>query len=579
MNDISKNKGQINNTLSVRRKKLFVFILILLCGVVSAVLLSFNKLSFSYKWDNEDNVIDLSKYDQIVDNVELDWDSGRYSPINDDPWILFRGIDNQYKGILITLKEPVNENVEVKMYWTHMGDDALSESRTRTVFIDKGEKSAYLRLPGYAVGMIRVDIDAKCQLESIEVSNNSCEKSIRIRTEFVVAFLIRLALIVCILYVAYLAHLERVSKGSPVVKGLFFDEIRPGRSYEYDYIRTLAALLVIMMHSVIENFAPTVAKGDAGYLILKLVLAFSLVCNALYIMLSGALLLKPSKETIGEFYKKRLPKVLIPTISYYMLYMIQGFGSEVFKDGLLNGLWLILKGLLTSRPEYMLHMWFIYAILSLYIFAPFLRIIVANISHGQLFGLVVAGFVFDVFATVLPMNGLSFGIDTPIASWMGVFLLGYYMTTDHAKNKQVLFMILGVIALGVTCVLVYNRPDLLYYESNWAPLMWIEGAGVFAFFIYFKKIFGKHNPIIAAISKFNFSIMLVHVLLLMKFILPIGWRMEGEYGHLRIFIIGIILVCFVMSFLVSVIYDNTVIIAMNYLYRRLTEIKDRKKNR
>lgn len=554
-------------------------IVILVLGIVFAMALSMNKASNSYKLDSDvtnglsQNYESLIGREVISDNVDFDISTGDYHPTGDDAWILYSGINNSYEGVFLELLDNVPENTEVKIYWTREGDEALSESRTATGYISKDENTLFLNLPSYSINYLRIDIDRECKITSVTLSKDKAVHTLHFGAEFLLAFIIRCLIIIPVLYIAYLAHLERIMKGSHPIGGLFADPVRPGvkHLYEYDYIRTLAAVLVIMMHSVIENFAPSVAKGEPGYLILKMVLAISLVCNVLYIMLSGALLLKPSRESIKDFYLRRLGKVLIPTVSYYLLYMIQGYGEAVFEDGLGKGILTILKGLMTSRPEYMLHMWFIYAILGLYIFAPFLRILIANITEAQLFGLIVAGFVFDIFGTVLPMFGIGFGIDTPIAGWMGVFLLGYYITTEHAKNKYPLFMILGALGLVTTCILVYQRPDLLYYESNWAPLMWLEGAGIFAFFIYFRKIFGKRNIIIASISKYNFSIMLVHVLLLMKVILPTGWRLESEYGHLRIFILGIIIVCFVMSYLVSVLYDNTAVIAANYIYSKLTK--------
>lgn len=566
----SKQRGHLEQ--SNRPGKMLIVIILLLMALVLAAACSSYRLSHSYELKNTEDassMVNLVTMEGIYENVDYDAQSGSYIPLNDDPWMLFNGLNQSFKGILIELKEAVSTDIEVKVYWTKEGEDALSESRTVKGKVDRGQNNTYLRLPSYSVNMVRVDIDGECRLDALKLTKSGVSKKTYFGSDFVIATLIRGILIFIVLYLAYLAHIERIRNGSRPVLGLFVDARKEGRRYELDYIRTLAAILVIMMHSVIENYAPSVSIGEPGYRILKMVLAVSLVCNVLYIMLSGALLLKPGNESIGEFYKKRLGKVLIPTVSYYLLYMLQGFHADVFKDGILSGILMIGKGLLTSRPDYMLHMWFIYAILSLYILAPFLRIVISHISERQLFGLILAGFIFDVFASYLPMFGMNFGIDTPIASWMGVFLLGYYMTTEDAKKKYKFFMVLGALGLITTCLLVYYLPQYLYYESNWTPMMWLEGAGVFAFFLYFRKIFGKYNIVIASISKYNFSIMLVHVLLLMKFILPIGWQLEGDYGHLRFFIIGIILVSFVCSYLVSVFYDNTAIIAANYVYGKI----------
>ena len=77
----------------------------------------------------------------------------------------------------------------------------------------------------------------------------------------------------------------------------------------------------------------------------------------------------------------------------------------------------------------------------------------------------------------------------------------------------------------------------------------------------------------------NWDEKLIHVLLLLKVILPIGWRIEYDYGHLRWCLLGMIAVCFVMSYVFSVIYDNTAIAAANYVYDRLVLANRKKKNR
>ena len=556
-----------------KNKKLNIGVLV--CIFVMAIVLGFvasaAKLTYSYEWAGDNNIaLSGDSYEYLSDNVEYGGSEGTYEPLNDDPWILYKGINDEFRGVIISLKEPAKVDIPVKLYWTRTGDEALSERNTIEKRIKAGESSAYIGLPRFGVNILRFDIDGSTVIDSISLSKNSIVKTRGVNSEFLMSLLLKTLVILIVLYIAYLSHVERVANGSHLIKGVFINEnIGAGHKVELDYIRTLAAILVIMMHSVIDLFAPQVSIGEPGYLIIKLFLSVSLVCNALFIMLSGALLLQPKEETIADFYKKRLGKVLIPTLSYYLLYMIQGYSLEVFENGFGQGLKEIGLGLLTSRPKYMLHMWFIYAILGLYILAPFLRIMLSHITEGQLFGLIIAGFICDAFASILPAFKLSFGIETPLASWMGVFLLGYYMTTEHAKKKYKAFMIFGVLALVATCILVYYYPGYLYYESNWAPLMWLEGAGIFAFFTYYKNIFGKRNVVVESLAKYNFSIMLIHVLLLMKVILPIGWRYQAQYGHLTIFIVGMILVCLVLSYIASVLYDNTAIAAANYIYKKI----------
>ena len=139
-------------------------------------------------------------------------------------------------------------------------------------------------------------------------------------------------------------------------------------------------------------------------------------------------------------------------------------------------------------------------------------------------------------------------------------------------------MILGVIGFILSFAMIYHDPDILYYTCNQAPNMWLVGCGVFAFFNRYKTIFGRKNVVIGTLSKYNFSIMLVHILLLMKVVLPVGWRMEYEYGHLTLFIVLIIVVCLILSYVCALIYDNTAVKAAMFVYDKITgrgRIKER----
>ncbi len=551
---------------SVNRIRILPIVVIAVISLGLAVLFSWNRVSQDYSLQGEYRDITADEF--TAGNVEFDTLTGKYTPTADDAWIMYQGYNDSFSGVMVKLKESVMNPTVVTVYYSKANDEILSESHTVIASIDAGHSSCFLSLPNYPVNIVRIDLDLDCTIDTIALCRTMPAVCNYYETDFGIAVAVRAVILFAILFLAYCSHRDRIRKYGYPIKGLF---VNPGalgseHKYEYDYLRTLAALCVIAEHSVCEAYTPNVSLGDPGYSTLRVILALSLCCNVLYVMLSGALLLAPREESLKDFYIKRMGKVLIPTVSYFLLYALMGYEKEAFANGIGDGVRSILKGLATGRSEYMPHMWLVYVIIGLYIFAPFLRIVVAKISEGQLFGLIVAGFIFNCLTTYFPIFGITFGIETPIAGWIGVFLLGYYMTTEHSKKRFGLFVILGIIGLVVTFLMIYFRYDLLYYTSNWTPNMWLIGAGVFAVFTRFKKIFGRKNIIIASISKYNFSIMLIHVLLLLKVVLPFGWSFEADHGHLTLCIVGMILGCFVLSYIVAFVYDNTAIAAANYLY-------------
>ncbi|MCR4788088.1 MAG: acyltransferase [Lachnospiraceae bacterium] len=549
------------------------YISVIVLAALTSLLIGMGGFGKEYSLISDEGALDLKNTAFELNDSSFDPSTGEYTAVPEgDPYILYNGIGGGYKGVYLNLASPADRDITFKVYWTAAGDENLSEKLSESRIIKKGYDSSFIKLSSYDLGIVRVNISDNCVINSLMLTSKNVRVRYLLSPDNIKALIIRFILIAAVLLTAAFAFEEEKRAGKFSVRNIFtIDDKNGNRRYELDYVRTVAAIMVIMMHSICDIFIPYVEKGQPGYGTFRFVLALSLGCNALYVMLSGCLILRPSEESIKDFYIKRAGRVVIPTLCYYFLYMFLGYPREMFGNGILEGLKNCGKELLSGRSAYMPHMWLVYTIMGLYILAPFLRIMLRHITEGQLFGLLICGFVINVLVMYLPLAGMTFGIETPIASWIGLFLLGYYMNTDHAKKYYTLFMILGLVGFIASFVMIYHDPDILYYTCNQAPNMWLVGCGVFAFFNRFKNIFGKKNIIIGAFSKYNFSIMLVHILLLMKLVLPIGWRLEYEHGHLSLFIVLIIVVCLILSYICALIYDNTAVKAAMFIYNRITE--------
>ena len=548
------------------------YLSIIILALLTSLVIGLPSFDRDYSMPDTSGSVDLKSVSGMVNDASFDPSTGIFDAADDgDAYILYENFGQSGKGVYLKLDSPAEKDIEVKIYWTAAGDDGLTEQLSESRTIKKGHDAAFIRIPSYTLGILRVDISDDCVINSLLLTSSKPSVRYSLSNADMAAFAIRFALILGVLILAMISFKEDADKGTFSLRTVFTgNDNRPGHRYELDRVRTLAAIMVIMMHSICDIFIPHVEKGQPGYGIFRFVLAASLGCNALYVMLSGCLILRPSEESIRDFYVRRAGRVVIPTLCYYFLYMFLGYPREMFGNGIAEGLKNCGRELLSGRSAYMPHMWLVYTIIGLYILAPFLRILLKHITESQLAGLLIAGFMINMLVMYLPLLGLSFGIETSIASWTGLFLLGYYMNTEHAAKYYNAFMVLGAIGFIASFAMIYHDPDILYYTCNQAPNMWLVGCGVFAFFNRFKNVFGKKNVVIGTLSKYNFSIMLVHILLLMKVVLPIGWRMEYEYGHLTLFIVLIIVVCLVLSYVCALIYDNTAVKAAMFVYDKIT---------
>ena len=143
-----------------------------------------------------------------------------------------------------------------------------------------------------------------------------------------------------------------------------------------DLIRTIAIILVILLHASIEPYptANIMSPQAVQYWWASDVYdSLSRICVPLFIMLTGALLLQPSKvdEPIRVFFKKRWDRIGLPFLFWTVAY----FAWNFFVNGKALTLTSVLQGLLAG-PYY--QFWYLYALVGLYILTPVIRVIVAH---------------------------------------------------------------------------------------------------------------------------------------------------------------------------------------------------------
>jgi len=115
-------------------------------------------------------------------------------------------------------------------------------------------------------------------------------------------------------------------------------------------------------------------------------------CVPVFVMVSGALLLAPHEtETLGDFFKKRMGRVLVPILFWSLLYIVWGYFHENVQVPFTFSY--VVGKLASGKPYY--HMWFIYMLLGLYLFTPVFRVIVAHMKTRDLVVFVAAAFAID----------------------------------------------------------------------------------------------------------------------------------------------------------------------------------------
>ncbi len=348
----------------------------------------------------------------------------------------------------------------------------------------------------------------------------------------------------------------------------------PGRIVYMDWLRVLAALFVICVH-VMESAYEQLVPHTLSWEILAVLASLCLSCNLLFMMLSGALLLNGKEEPVLTFYKKRLSKVLIPCFAYYLFYRFYASGFSVFYPQNWKEL---IRSFLSNSSGLTPHFWLVFVILMFYVTAPFFRIMMEHMSDRMLGALVAVIFCLHFFFTYAPYLNLGFAASTFLASWESIFILGYFCTRRSSEKYYRLITGLGILSVLVFILTIHTFDDYGAVLYNNAPPMMFLSCSIFMFF---KKHgatgFSRIPAALSVISKYSFSILLIHWLILFEVVdkqLGINGLSFGIIGGTPLAVLLTLAISLVFSFF----YDNTIVLCMDFIFQSLCSLPARFKN-
>ncbi len=281
---------------------------------------------------------------------------------------------------------------------------------------------------------------------------------------------------------------------------------RADRKLYIDYVRLLATVFVVCVHTL-ELARTQLAPGTLAFQIAEVFRFVFLSCNLLFVMVSGALLLPVTTERVGEFFVKRFSKVAIPFLVYYIIYVCAKEGIQCIYP---NRWFAFLIRILSGPPIEAPHFWLIYVILWLYVLTPFLRYLMSNISDEVLTGVITVIFFVNALDTYLPLFGMDAHLSVVVDSYVGVFLLGYYMAERCSRRAENLLMAGGFLSFLITCYIFFFHGWYDDYVYGNAPTMMLFAAALFLGMKRLAEHWKKKGLFLQLISQYSFSILLIH---------------------------------------------------------------------
>ena len=305
--------------------------------------------------------------------------------------------------------------------------------------------------------------------------------------------------------------------------------LRPREEYiPGDLMRVVAMFFVVLIHISMSLVATPQFMMTREWWLANVINSACCLGVPVFIILSGALLLHPSRqESLSAFYRRRFMRVGIPTLGWSVIYAV-AFGCLGERESLSP----ILQRTLTGHV--FLGQYFLFLIVGLYVLVPFLRIFIRHASRRELGWAVVVAIGLSLSTeAVNRLRGVSaenmVSLFTP---YVGYFLAGAYLrpwrpTHRQAAGAAVVFvaMVAAVAVARCICLEWAGRVPLRTFYWGWytSPTVVLMGFAAFALLAWWQRPPGTAMVrLVQFIAPHTLGIFVVHVgmITLMHKLLP-----------------------------------------------------------
>lgn len=239
----------------------------------------------------------------------------------------------------------------------------------------------------------------------------------------------------------------------------------PHRFIWIDNIRIFSAFAIVCIHTV-SGVAASFEFGSVGWWTGNIYDSSVRWGVPLFVMVSGFLLLAPSKnEDWIRFYKKRASRILIPLVFWSIFYLVWSVVSHDLSGE--SVLLFTIKRLLAGAPYY--HMWFLYMLLGLYFFVPFIKTFVKQLDFSQL--LLICIVMFCMAAVHIGVSRFYYPRQTSVfvnrfLLYLPYFLAGYLIGNTRRQGYKAFVGLLFLCSVLMTIAGVYFVTKISSFEKG-----------------------------------------------------------------------------------------------------------------
>lgn len=300
------------------------------------------------------------------------------------------------------------------------------------------------------------------------------------------------------------------------------DKLAKDRILYADILRTLTIYAVFIIHVCGVRWYSTVGTGE--WYVLNTYMTMLRWCIPIFFMLSGIIVLDPAYNlSIKKLYTKSLPRLVCALVFWSILYRtLSPITSMILniKDVTMDDWQKIYTEIIFGTPWH--HLWFMYAIIAVYILAPLIRVFTAHADKKHYFYFLILYFV---FGSVIPKINAAYNVHISIGvyelySYTGYFIAGYFFAKYDLTSLQK-----KILYIAGTLTLIYILSSSTYWGTQGQlSTQYFENMGpytmIIAFFIFvlFKNVISnsttinkyQNNRYITLLANCGLGIYLVH---------------------------------------------------------------------
>ncbi len=342
-----------------------------------------------------------------------------------------------------------------------------------------------------------------------------------------------------------------------------------------DFVRVIACFMVIMVHSCefffIDGSEIGIRSLSDGWWVSVIDSAFR--CSVPLFVMISAYLLVPVSGSVGEFFRKRLVRVVIPFVVWSLLYATLPYlwgdmsGDEVAKS---------VMRLAYNFNDASGHMWFVYMLVGLYLFMPVISPWLERVGRRGEEGFLALWVASTFFPYLRNFVGAVYGecywnefnLLWYFSGFVGYVVLAHYVRRHRAwspSRRIATGALLYIIGYAVTATKWYGRiptaTTLQELELSWrfcTPNVVMESLGAF---LVIEGLFARSrgNRLITSISKLSYGIYLMHIFVLTTVYRLVAGSMSTPW---TILVVGAttFAVCYLLSLLLSLLPGSRYVI-------------------